>query len=55
MLLECLEVGGEYRTLLEEAKRGGKPAPPVPPIMAAFNASTPDEYLLQVLLRIRAR
>ncbi|XP_039277698.1 WD repeat-containing protein 3 isoform X2 [Nilaparvata lugens] len=53
LLIECLQVGGEYRVELKKAQQSGKAAPPVPAIMAAFGASTPNEYLLQVLLRIR--
>ncbi|XP_075216080.1 WD repeat-containing protein 3 [Lycorma delicatula] len=53
LLIECLEVGGEYLIGLKETQKINRPAPPVPAIMTAFNATTPDEYLLQVLLRIR--
>lgn len=62
MLLECLEVGAAYAAELDQhniaMKRAGKeegvvPAPP--PIMVAYNATTPSEFLQEVLTRIRPR
>lgn len=53
--MECLQVGGEYRVTEAESKAEGHKPPPLPPIMTAFNANTPDEYLIAVLRKIKAR
>ncbi|XP_063218235.1 WD repeat-containing protein 3 [Bacillus rossius redtenbacheri] len=60
-LMECLDVCREYgaqldehRTLCRAAKgRDPPPAPPPPALMAAYKVSTPDDFLLEVLSRIR--
>ncbi|XP_034249502.1 WD repeat-containing protein 3 [Thrips palmi] len=59
MLLECLEVGAAYAAELDQhniaVKNTGKEGvvPPPPAIMVAYNASTPSEFLQEVLARIR--
>lgn len=62
MLLECLEVGTAYAEELsvynetrKHSAKEGLAIPPPPPIMAAYNASTPSEFLQEVLARIRSR
>lgn len=62
MLLECLEVGSAYAAEVEEfkeaMKRAGKQVtalPPPPAIMSAYNASTPAEFLQEVLAKIKSR
>ena len=62
MLLECLEVGAAYSAELEEynagKKRSGREdtAPPQPPaIMVAYHASTPGQFLQEILVRIKSR
>lgn len=61
MLLECLEVGAAYAAELDQhniaTKRAGKEGvvPPPPAIMVAYNATTPSEFLTEVLARIRPR
>lgn len=55
LLLECLEVGGEYRAAELESKKNDRKPPPPPAIMAAFNCTSADDYLLEVISRIKAR
>lgn len=62
MLLECLEVGAAYAAELDQhnaaMKRAGKEEgvlPPPPAIMVAYNATTPSEFLQEILARIRPR
>nr|CAD7572339.1 unnamed protein product [Timema californicum] len=55
-LLECLEVCQEYREqLLEHSQmsKSSKKPPPPPAIMTAYKVSTPDDFLLETLARIR--
>uniref|UniRef100_A0A1B6DL56 Small-subunit processome Utp12 domain-containing protein n=1 Tax=Clastoptera arizonana TaxID=38151 RepID=A0A1B6DL56_9HEMI len=52
VLLECLQVGGQYLMALGE--NIGDIPPPLPPIMAAFGVNTLDEYLVVVLKNIKA-
>ncbi|KAG8269233.1 Dip2/Utp12 protein [Homalodisca vitripennis] len=54
LLLECLEVGGEYRMAVADSERAGQPPPTVPAIMAAFKAKSADDYLMEVIKRIKA-
>lgn len=63
-LLECLEICREFRARLQEhkalvkaasKKQEDPPAPPQPPaLMAAYQASTPDDFLIEILARIRS-
>ncbi|XP_067008670.2 WD repeat-containing protein 3 [Anabrus simplex] len=57
-LIECLQVGKEYSLKLlehEELHKNQKvPPPPAPAIMQAYQATTPEDYLLEVLSRIRS-
>lgn len=55
LLMECLEVGGEFRAEVEYCTKAGRPLPQPSTIMAAFNAKTADDYLMEVILRIKAR
>nr|CAD7392861.1 unnamed protein product [Timema cristinae] len=55
-LLECLEVCQEYREqLLEHSQmsKSSKKPPPPPAIMTAYKVSTPEDFLLETLARIR--
>jgi hypothetical protein len=63
-LLECLEICREFRAKLEEhselvkaaSKKENAPPPPQPPaLMAAYQAVTPDDFLIEILQRIRSR
>lgn len=61
MLLECLEVGAAYGAELEQyqlsVKRTGQKSaaiPPPPAIMAAYRASTPSEFLQEILAKIKS-
>ncbi|PNF32770.1 hypothetical protein B7P43_G04487 [Cryptotermes secundus] len=62
-LLECLEICREFRAKLKEhsalvkaaSKKEKVPPPPQPPaLMAAYQAATPDDFLLEILQRIRS-
>lgn len=59
-ILECLEVSEKYREQLAEhealqAATTQSLVPPAPPLlMQAYNVSTPDDFLLETILRIRA-
>lgn len=62
-LLECLEICREFRAKLKEhsalvkaaSKKEKVPPPPqVPALMAAYQAATPDDFLLEILQRIRS-
>ncbi|GLH05971.1 Lissencephaly-1 homolog [Gryllus bimaculatus] len=59
-LLECLEIGKEYSEKLKEhaefSKASGKshPVPPPPALMQAYQAKNAEEYLLEVLKRVRS-
>ncbi|CAH1179400.1 unnamed protein product [Phaedon cochleariae] len=59
-ILECLEICEKYREQLVEhealqaASSQQLAAPIPPPLMAAFNAKTPDDFLLETIKRIRA-
>ncbi|XP_048482830.1 WD repeat-containing protein 3 [Plutella xylostella] len=50
-IMECLEVGAEYRKELAEA-RGQTVAPPL--LMAAFGAASPEDFLMETVKRIRS-
>lgn len=61
MLLECLEVGEAYGAELDQyheaMRHAGKEAtavPPPPAIMVAYRASTPAEFLQEILARIKS-
>lgn len=54
LLLECLKVCTEYRAELEECQAAGRKPPQIPLLMTAYNCSNPDDYLLEMLKRIRA-
>lgn len=53
--MECLNVIKEYRDALSENESKGSDIPPLPIIMTAFNVKTTDDYLLEVIQRIRSR
>lgn len=53
MLLECLEVNAAYAAELDQWTGKEGVVPPPPAIMAAYNATTPSEFLQQILARIR--
>lgn len=62
-LLECLEICREFQAKLDEhsalvksaSKKEKAPPPPQPPaLMAAYQASTPDDFLIEILQRIRS-
>lgn len=62
MLLECLEVGAAYSVELEQynlaKKHSGKQGsalPQPPAIMAVYHASSPEQFLQEVLARIKSR
>ncbi len=48
LLLECLDTIKEYKKALQE-----NASTPIPQIMVAFSSKTPDEYLLNILKKIR--
>ncbi|CAH0548156.1 unnamed protein product [Brassicogethes aeneus] len=58
-ILECLEVCEKYKEQLAEhealqaASSQVLPLPLPPPLMQAFNAQTPDDFLLETIKRIR--
>lgn len=60
-ILECLEVCknfsvllNEYHRQLSEGKKDlAKPMPP--PIMTAYNADSPETFLVEIFARIRSR
>lgn len=60
-ILECLEICKSYGVELEEYeksvaagwKKAVRPAPP--PIMVAYKVDTPEDYILDVLGKIRSR
>lgn len=51
-LLECLSVGAEYQKEVTEA-RGQYVQPPL--LMAAYNCNTAEDFLLEILKKIRSR
>jgi len=53
LLLECLNVIKEYKELLSDKLTDSKPSLPL--IMTAFNVKTTDDYLLEIIKRIRLR
>lgn len=55
LLLECLNVIKEYKDSVLENSNKGTEKPPLPIIMTAFNVKTPDDYLLEIIKRIRSR
>ncbi|PZC82993.1 hypothetical protein B5X24_HaOG208860 [Helicoverpa armigera] len=50
-IMECLSVGAEYKRELAEA-RGQFVQPPL--LMAAYNCTTPENFLVEIIKRIRA-
>lgn len=55
LLLECLNTIKEYKDTLLENQNKGLEIPSIPLIMAAFNVKTTDDYLLEIIKRIRSR
>ncbi|XP_069680320.1 WD repeat-containing protein 3 [Periplaneta americana] len=63
-LLECLEICRDFRAKLDEyneqvkaaeSKKKKPPPPPQPPaLMVAYQASTPEDFLIEILQRIRS-
>jgi len=53
--LECLNVIKEYKDNLLESENKGVDKPTLPIIMTAFNVKTTDDYLLEIIKRIRSR
>ncbi|KAG5891080.1 hypothetical protein JTB14_028283 [Gonioctena quinquepunctata] len=59
-ILECLEICEKYKEQLAEhealqaASSQTLPIPVPPPLMLAFNCSTPDDFLLETIKRIRS-
>jgi len=47
----------EYRALVKLASNKGKALPPPQPpaLMTAYQASTPDDFLIEILQRIQSR
>uniref|UniRef100_A0A8D8LZD4 WD repeat-containing protein 3 n=1 Tax=Cacopsylla melanoneura TaxID=428564 RepID=A0A8D8LZD4_9HEMI len=54
LLMECLSTIAEYELECKEYAVGGKPAPPLPPIMKALKVTSSRDYLMTVLGRIRS-
>ncbi|XP_050542858.1 WD repeat-containing protein 3 [Daktulosphaira vitifoliae] len=54
LLLECLNVIKEYKDTRAENQSKGVALPSLPLIMTAFNVKTTDEYLLEIIRRIRS-
>ncbi|CAH0719479.1 unnamed protein product, partial [Brenthis ino] len=50
-IMECLQIGLEYQKQVEEA-RGQFVQPPV--LMAAYNCTTPEDFLLETIKKIRS-
>jgi len=55
LLLECLNVIKEYKDTILENENKGIEKPPLPIIMTAFNVKSTDDYLLEIIKRIRSR
>nr|XP_022909858.1 WD repeat-containing protein 3-like [Onthophagus taurus] len=59
-ILECLEICEKYKELLAEhaslqaASSQSLPLPQPPPLMQALNVSTPNDFLLETVRRIRS-
>lgn len=60
-ILECLEVCEKYKeqladhAALQAASTQALPLPTAPPLMQALNVSTPNDYFLETIKRIRTR
>ncbi|KAI5733720.1 hypothetical protein M8J76_015126 [Diaphorina citri] len=54
LLMECLATMKEYEVECKEMTAMGKPPPSLPPIMKALNVTSPRDYLMTVLSRIRS-
>ncbi|KAL4152712.1 hypothetical protein QTP88_000545 [Uroleucon formosanum] len=54
LLLECLNVIKEYKDNLLESENKGVDKPTLPIIMTAFNVKTTDDYLFEIVKRIRS-
>lgn len=54
LLMECLKLCTEYRAEVEEYQAAGRKPPQVPLLMTAYNCNNPDDYLLEMVKRIRA-
>lgn len=54
LLLECLNVIKEYKDSLLENETKGLDKPSLPIIMTAFNVKNTDDYLLEIIKRIRS-
>ncbi|KAG6445882.1 WD repeat-containing protein 3 [Manduca sexta] len=50
-IMECLQVGAEYKRELAEA-RGRAVQPPL--LMAAYNCTTPEDFFVEVIKRVRS-
>lgn len=53
MILECLNVSKEYNEQLSQAIADKPPA--IPLQMQAYNCTNTEDYLLEIIKRIRAR
>lgn len=54
-MLECLNTIKEYKDALSENQNKGLDKPSIPLIMTAFNVKNTDDYLLEIIKRIRSR
>lgn len=54
-MLECLNVIKEYKETQSENATKGVDSSSLPMIMTAFNVKTTDDYLLEIIKRIRSR
>lgn len=50
--MECLSVGAEYKRELAEA-RGQSVQPPI--LMVAYNCTTPEDFFVETVKKIRSR
>lgn len=53
--MECLNTIKEYKDSLSESQNKGLEKPSIPLIMTAFNVKTTEDYLLEIIKRIRSR
>ncbi|KAL0270510.1 UNVERIFIED_CONTAM: hypothetical protein PYX00_007902 [Menopon gallinae] len=53
-ILEGLGVAKEYLQLLKESKSQKDAKPSLPPLMVAYNASDPNDFILEIISRIRS-
>ncbi|XP_050431999.1 WD repeat-containing protein 3 [Adelges cooleyi] len=54
LLLECLNVIKEYKDACAQSESKETALPSLPLIMSAFNVKTTDDYLLEIIKRIRS-